>query len=199
MLHGPGCCARSPHQAFSIVEDLEYGIRLGLVGHRVQYVSEASVVGDMPTGARASATQRRRWEGGRSAMVRRFAGPLLWRGLRERDAVLVDLALDLLVPPLSRLVAVAVGGSALALALAWSTGAVPAGAWPWWISLAALGYYVGRGCVVSGLGVRGVASLAWAPLYLLWSLKATSAPAPDLVWERTPREATPSPVGRSLS
>ena len=26
-----------PHDAFSIVEDVEYGIRLGLAGHRVEY------------------------------------------------------------------------------------------------------------------------------------------------------------------
>lgn len=197
-LRGNGMCfaisllRQVPHQAFSVVEDLEYGIRLGLAGHRVHYVDEASAVGEMPSGESASASQRRRWEGGRSAMVRRFAGPLLWRGLRGRDAMLVDLALDLLVPPLSRLLAVASAGSALALALTWWVGAVPAGAWLWWASLASLGLYVARGCVVSGLGLRGVASLAWAPVYLAWRVRVTAPPAPELAWVRTPREQTPA-------
>ncbi len=196
-LRGNGMCFSTrllrqvPHHAFSVVEDLEYGIRLGLAGHRVHYVDEATAVGEMPTGSRASATQRRRWEGGRAAMARRFAGPLLRGGLVRRDAVLLDLAIDLLVPPLSRLVAVATLGSSLALAWTLVTGAVPAGAWPWWASLAALGLYVVRGCVASGLGLRGVGSLAWAPVYLVWRLRATTAPSPGLVWERTPREPVP--------
>lgn len=196
-LRGNGMCFATrllrqvPHQAFSVVEDLEYGIRLGLAGHRVHFVDEASVVGEMPSGAGASASQRRRWEGGRAAMVRRFAGPLLRRGLVDRDAVLVDLALDLLVPPLSRLLAVVAAGSALALALTWWIGSAPAGAWLWWACLALLGLYVARGCVISGLGLRGMASLAWAPVYLVWRLRVTAPPAPELAWERTPREPAP--------
>jgi 1,2-diacylglycerol 3-beta-glucosyltransferase len=196
-LRGNGMCfaigllRQVPHQAFSVVEDLEYGIRLGLAGHRVHYVDEAAAVGEMPSGDRASASQRRRWEGGRAAMVRRYAGPLLGRGLLRRDAVLVDLALDLLVPPLSRLLAVASAGSALALGLTWWMGSTPAAAWLWWASLASLGFYVARGCVVSGLGLRGVTSLAWAPLYMLWRLRVAPPPAPELAWDRTPREPAP--------
>jgi 1,2-diacylglycerol 3-beta-glucosyltransferase len=196
-LRGNGMCFATrllrqvPHRAFSVVEDLEYGIRLGLAGHRVRYVDEATVVGEMPSGASASASQRRRWEGGRSAMVRRFAGPLLRRGLLRRDPVLVDLALDLLVPPLSRLLALASAGSALALAMTWWGGSAPSGAWLWWASLASLGLYVARGCVLSGLGLRGMASLGWAPVYLVWRLRVTAPPAPELAWERTPREPTP--------
>jgi hypothetical protein len=88
-------------------------------------------------------------------------------------------------------VALASLGSALALLLTLTVGAAPAGAWLWWASLAALGLYVARGCVVSGLGLRGVASLAWAPVYLVWRLRATSAPSGGLVWDRTPREPVP--------
>ncbi len=39
--------ASVPHDAYSIVEDIEYGIRLGRAGHRVWYVAEANVLGDM--------------------------------------------------------------------------------------------------------------------------------------------------------
>jgi len=194
-LRGNGMCFTSsllhyqPHQAFSVVEDLEYGIRIGMAGHRVRYVDEASVAGEMPAGGAAGALQRHRWEGGRAALVRRFAWPLLWRGLRRRDRIVLDLAFDLLVPPLSRLVGLALVGSALGLVLAWQGGAVPAGAWAWWTSLAALALYVARGLAVSGQGLRGVAALAWAPVFMIWKLRAPSG-AP-LAWERTPREPAP--------
>jgi 1,2-diacylglycerol 3-beta-glucosyltransferase len=194
-LRGNGMCFTAgllryqPHQAFSVVEDLEYGIRIGLAGHRVRYVGDASVAGEMPSGGPAGALQRRRWEGGRAALARRFAGSLLWRGLLRRDRIVLDLAFDLLVPPLSRLVGLALVGSALGLVVAWLGGAVPAGAWAWWASLAALALYVARGLTVSGQGLRGVAALAWAPVFMIWKLRAPSG-AP-LVWERTPREPAP--------
>ena len=91
-----------PHEAFSIVEDLEYGIRLGRAGHRVHYAWEAEVLGEMVSGEKASRSQRRRWEGGRWAMTRQFGLPLLARGAcASATRVLLDLAMDLLVPPLS--------------------------------------------------------------------------------------------------
>lgn len=194
-LRGNGMCfaaslvRRQPHRAFSVVEDLEYGIQLGLVGHRVHYVDSASVSGEMPSGGRAGALQRRRWEGGRAAMARRFAWPLLRRGLLRRDPVVLDLAFDLLVPPLSRLVTWALVGSSLGMVLAWLGGTVPAGAWAWWASLAALALYVARGLAVSGLGLRGVAALVWAPAFMIWKMRTPSAT--PLVWERTPREPAP--------
>ena len=52
--------AEVPHDAFSVVEDVEYGIRLGLAGHRVHYVGEAQVLGEMPASERATRSQRSR-------------------------------------------------------------------------------------------------------------------------------------------
>jgi hypothetical protein len=71
-----------PHEAFSIVEDLEYGIRLGQAGERVHYAWEAEALGEMVSGEKASRSQRRRWEGGRMAMMRQYGLPLLAEGLR---------------------------------------------------------------------------------------------------------------------
>src|SRR5580704_16049965 len=58
-----------PHDAFTIVEDVEYGIRIGLEGHRVYYAGDARVFGQMPATGRASRTQRQRWELGRLSLV----------------------------------------------------------------------------------------------------------------------------------
>jgi cellulose synthase/poly-beta-1,6-N-acetylglucosamine synthase-like glycosyltransferase len=109
-----------PHTAFSIVEDLEYGLRLGEAGHRVHYAAEADVRGEMAASEQAARSQRRRWEGGRFSMARSHAPRLLWLGVTQRDPVLLDLALDLLVPPLTYLVAAAGLGTLLAaLTVTW--------------------------------------------------------------------------------
>jgi hypothetical protein len=140
-LRGNGMCfgadllRRVPHRAFSIVEDLEYGLALGLAGVRVAYVAEAHVLGDMPGTAVDARSQRERWEGGRRAVVREYARPLLRAAATRRDPVLLDLALDLVLPPLSHLAAAVGGGWTLAVAAALVGGhaslAVGSGAWQW--------------------------------------------------------------------
>src|SRR5262249_16699698 len=106
-LRGNGMCFSAallrqvPHQAFSIVEDLEYGVRLGQAGHRVAYAHEAHVYGEMVSGEKASRSQRRRWEGGRRQIAQQVGWPLLREAVGRRSGLLMDLALDVLVPPLS--------------------------------------------------------------------------------------------------
>jgi 1,2-diacylglycerol 3-beta-glucosyltransferase len=195
-LRGNGMCfthaiiRRVPHEAFSIVEDLEYGIRLGQAGERVHYAWEAEALGEMVSGEKASRSQRRRWEGGRMAMMRQFGPPLLVEGLRKRDRVLVDLAMDLLVLPLSWVVlgALALAGASGALSLV--TGHV---AWSVWTSAAAVAslvLYVMRGWWVSGMGMRGLLALARAPFYVAWKLwLLVSRPEEKKgEWVRTTRE-----------
>jgi 1,2-diacylglycerol 3-beta-glucosyltransferase len=194
-LRGNGMCfavellREVPHEAFSIVEDLEYGIRLGLAGHRVQFAAEANVRGDMAAGTAAARTQRRRWEGGRARMLRQHGPALLRRALADRDPVLLDLALDLAVPPLSFLAAAAAAGTvAAALASLGAGRALPA-LWAWGAALCALAVYVARGWWLSGQGLRGLAGLALAPAYVAWRLAlGLERAAPSDVWVRTPRE-----------
>jgi len=180
-LRGNGMCfgaealRRVPHEAFSVVEDVEYGLRLGEAGIRVHYAHEGSVYGEMVPGAAASRSQRVRWEGGRLALARRHALPLLARGLARRDPALVDLAVDLLVPPLGWLVAYSAVGAAAGLA-AWRWGGAPA--WvlaPWAAALFPIAPYVARGVQLSGMGLRGVVALFWAPAYLAWKLVLLAA------------------------
>jgi cellulose synthase/poly-beta-1,6-N-acetylglucosamine synthase-like glycosyltransferase len=176
-LRGNGMCfttellAEIPHEAFSVVEDVEYGIRLGERGHRVHYAGEAHVYGDMVSSERASRSQRERWERGRAQMARRHALPLLRRAVAERSLLLADLAADLLVPPLSVLVAATVAGSAASLVLAVATRRPNVAGVLFGASGAFLLAYGLRGWRLSGTGLRGLASLAWAPGYVAW--KAT--------------------------
>lgn len=170
MCFTPALLSAVPHEAFSIVEDLEYGIRLGVAGHRVHYVAEAHVYGEMPGGERNSRTQRYRWEDGRSRMVRLHALPLLARGVRTRDRVLLDLAMDLLVPPLATLVALTVVGLVASLALSWWSGHLAEITWVWVGCALGLCVYGMRGWQLSGTGARGLLGLCFAPAYVAWKL-----------------------------
>ncbi|OJT25637.1 glycosyl transferase family 2 [Archangium sp. Cb G35] len=196
-LRGNGMCfthaiiRQVPHEAFSIVEDLEYGIRLGKAGQRVHYAWEAEALGEMVTSEKAARSQRRRWDGGRMAMTRKFGLPLLAEGLRKGDKVLVDLAMDLLVPPLSWVVlgagAVAVASGALSLWL----GHPALSSYLSAASVLSLVLYVMRGWWVSGMGLAGLSALAWAPFYVAWKvwLMLSRPEEKKGEWVRTTREA----------
>jgi hypothetical protein len=180
-----------PHDAFSIVEDLEYGIRLGRAGHRVHYAWEAEVLGEMVSSEKAARSQRRRWEGGRWAMTKQFGVPLLGEALRKRDGVLLDLAMDLLVPPLSYVVLGAVALSVAAGALSLWQGFAPLSIAAGAFCVGSLGLYVLRGWWVSGMGARGLLDLMRAPFYVFWKVWLMVAGPRDKKgeWVRTTREA----------
>jgi glycosyltransferase involved in cell wall biosynthesis len=199
-LRGNGMCftsellAEVPHEAVSVVEDVEYGIRLGERGHRVHYAGEAHVYGEMVASEKASRSQRTRWEGGRLQLARRDAIPLLKRALKDRDLLLADLAADLLVPPLSSLVAATVVGASACAVLAVVTRRPNPGLILFGASGVFLAAYAVRGWQVSGTGARGLASLGYAPIYVAWKatlpLRRTRRAADE--WVRTARshEAT---------
>jgi hypothetical protein len=200
-LRGNGMCFRAtllrevPHDAFSLVEDVEYGLRLGLVGYRVAYADEARVDGEMVSGEVSSRSQRRRWEEGRAVLAQTHGWPLLRAAVRARSALLLDLALDLAVPPLSRLVAVTVVGEAVALAAlrALDVGVLAAGLFTF--AGAAVAVYVATGWALSGTGLAGVRALAWAPAFLLWKgwLSVRRPATARGEWVRTTREGETRP------
>lgn len=195
-LRGNGMCfsaailAEVPHNAFSIVEDVEYGLRLGEAGYRVHYSDEAHVYGEMVTTAAAATSQRRRWEDGRRELVRNNAVRLLRRGFSTGNRVLLDLALDLLVPPLSRIAVASVLGAGAAAVLSACSNHVAWSAGSFGFSLAAVVLYVLRGWSVSGTGARGLLDLCLAPVYVVWkaSLRFRRATRRTSSWVRTERE-----------
>jgi cellulose synthase/poly-beta-1,6-N-acetylglucosamine synthase-like glycosyltransferase len=194
-LRGNGMCFSKdlleevPHDAFSIVEDLEYGIRIGERGHRVFYAGEAHVFGEMVSSEKASRSQRERWEGGRLQMVRRHGVRLARRALLERNAVLADLAVDLLVPPLSTLVVATAAGVAASAALSVLTLRPTPALFLFGASGAFLAVYAFRGWQVSGTGLRGLLSLTRAPGYVAWkaTLKLRKRGTEGREWVRTTR------------
>jgi 1,2-diacylglycerol 3-beta-glucosyltransferase len=182
-----------PHDAFSVVEDVEYGIRLGRAGYRVSYAGEAQVFGDMVSSERASRSQRRRWEGGRSTLARRHGVSLLAEGMRSRSLLLLDLAMDLLVPPLTYVALAVFLGVVASGSWVWLSGASLWVMAPWCAALAGFAVYVVRGIWLAGGGFRTLLALLWAPVYMVWKVvlalrSPRSSPSSESEWVRTARE-----------
>jgi len=159
-----------PYQSFSLTEDLEYSITLGLAGHRVHYADEAFSNADMVTGGEIAGKQRQRWEDGRFAMIRARTGTVLRAAWTMPSKVCLDIAFDLMVLPLSYVVLnvlALVGLAALALAL---PAIGPSWLWLGLGGLVAIVLYVLRGWQLSGLGRQGLIDLARAPFFIAWKV-----------------------------
>lgn len=187
-----GVLSAVPHRAHSAVEDLEYGIDLGRAGVRVEFVSDAYVAGDMPSGGRDSRSQRTRWELGRAEIRRRTLAPLVREAASRRDIVLADLALDLATPPLSTLGLTLAGAGALGRCLP------PGRSRRTTTLLVMLGStclvaHIAAGVVRSQSRLKAVPAMMMAPFYAAWKLwLATSSGWKDqrkgeTLWTRTSR------------
>jgi hypothetical protein len=165
----------------------------------VHYAGDARVYGDMVSSEAASRSQRRRWEGGRWAIARTHVAPLVVQGIRRGDPVLLDLAADLMVPPLTYVAAAALVGAAgsvgwLLLGHIGRGHHGAYGAWwavaPWCAALAALAVYVMRGVWLARTGPRAILDLLWVPIYMIWKifLAVRASPAREREWVRTARE-----------
>lgn len=194
-VRGNGMCfvlpllARVPHNAYSIVEDLEYSVQLGYAGVRIVCVDEAEVLAEMVSTNTAAESQRRRWENGRADFRRSHGWPLLKAAIQRRDPVLLELALDVYTPPQASVVLALLALLALAGGL-WALGVATVWALlPPVLAMAFLVAHILRGVALSGLGLQGWLDLAFAPGYVLWKLllKLRGNPAKE-GWVRTTRE-----------
>jgi hypothetical protein len=178
---------KAPYHAYSLTEDLEYGIDLGMAGFRVAYADEAHSDAEMVTDEKVAGTQRRRWEDGRFHLIRSRTIPLLFTAIRRADPVCLDLALDLMVLPLSYVALNVLLLTVCALiAVHWHLAQF---AWLWLAlaCVASLLAYVLRGWQLSGIGARGFFDLARAPVFLTWKVLLMLRPR-KAGWVRTDRE-----------
>jgi cellulose synthase/poly-beta-1,6-N-acetylglucosamine synthase-like glycosyltransferase len=176
-----------PYQYYSLTEDVEFGIALGVAGCRVHYAGEAHADADMASNEKTARTQRQRWEQGRFRLVRSATLPLLRTAVRKRSLLCLDLAFDLMVPPLAYLcINVVLFGLVAGVAALLN----PSGKfWAWWAMGCALTLllHVLRGWQLSGIGARGLIALAHVPGFVLWRLWLLTGRKPS-EWVRTERE-----------
>jgi cellulose synthase/poly-beta-1,6-N-acetylglucosamine synthase-like glycosyltransferase len=178
---------RVPYEANSVVEDLEYHLRLVDAGIRVAFLQNATVSSEMPQNSAAASSQRARWEGGRLRMARVWLPRLLRRAMVRR-MILLEPALELACLPLAsevllltvclslpvpwlRIYAI----SAFAVILAHVAAAAAESDGGWW---------------------DGVRALLSVPRYLVWKLRmlprTLASSSRNAAWVRTAREAGPS-------
>jgi cellulose synthase/poly-beta-1,6-N-acetylglucosamine synthase-like glycosyltransferase len=193
-IRGNGWCVthelirQVPYNSFSLTEDIEYGILLGLAGYRVHYAGEVEAAQEMTSDSRVASKQRQRWERGRFDLIRERTLPLLRAALQRRSIVCLDLALDLIVLPLTY-VALNVAALDILAALAyWHSHQFL----PWLtVSLtcsAALVLYVMRGWSLSGTGLQGLLDLLAAPAFIVWKLLLLLGASHKGEWVRTERK-----------
>lgn len=192
-IRGNGWCVthkllqQVPYQAFSLTEDVEYGIELGIAGFRVYYAEEAHSDAEMVSGEQAARKQRQRWEDGRFQLIRSKTWRLLVESFRQPSKVCLDLALDLMVLPLSYVVinvALLLVTSLILMSIDHSMDWV-------WVSigcLTALVLHVMRGWQLSGTGIQGLIDFAHAPGFLLWKLVLMLRRRDSKEWVKTERE-----------
>jgi 1,2-diacylglycerol 3-beta-glucosyltransferase len=176
------------YNAFSLAEDIEYGINLGLAGYRVYYAGEAHASQEMTANAQVASKQRERWEVGRFRLIRSSTLPLLKAAFSRPSAVCLDLAMDLIVLPFTY-VALNVGALlVVSLLCAWLNAAFL----PWvWLSagyVVLLALYVLRGWQLSGTGMRGLLDLLGAPVFVIWKLLLMLNRRQSNEWVRTERK-----------
>ena len=174
-----------PYDARSVVEDLEYHLRLVAAGKRVQFVDNTCVRALMPTSTRGATTQRSRWEGGRLRLLLDRAPSLAAATLSGRLRLFEPL-LDLLLMPLAFHVMLLL--PLLLLPHPWTLGYGL-------FALALLACHVLVAIRVGGGTVNDVAALAAAPFYIVWKLTLVKAlkrnAKRDAAWVRTERETQP--------
>jgi 1,2-diacylglycerol 3-beta-glucosyltransferase len=177
-LRGNGMCItvdtlrQIPWQAYSLNEDLEYGLVLLLHGISVLFAPEATVYATMPKNPDNARTQRARWEAGRFPVIRNYAGSLVRAAFKHGSFRAFDAFVDLVTPPLTNLVAFVTLFLFVSLLLHWVgiEGTVRF-VWLWMMLLGMAGVHVVVGLYVAGADRLMYKALLFLPKYGLWKLK----------------------------
>ncbi|MGO9480401.1 MAG: glycosyltransferase family 2 protein [Candidatus Kryptoniota bacterium] len=197
-LNGNGMCfsrnliENKMWSSYSRVEDLEHSIQLLLENIKIQFAPEATVRAIMPTDPRNAETQRKRWEMGRFALIRKYALSLIAGAARKRSSMILDSMIDLITPALVNLflftaAGLAVNILAVGLGASWLTG----------ISLIwAVAFLLEVFHVIGGLSAAHADRDAYTillnfPKYAVWKLKLylkTLLSGDDKHWVRTARD-----------
>jgi cellulose synthase/poly-beta-1,6-N-acetylglucosamine synthase-like glycosyltransferase len=168
-LRGNGMCfAREileahPWDAFSIVEDTEYGLLLTGKGIRIHFAPEIGVYACQPENLQQAFVQRVRWASGNSALTKGRALRLIATGLFRGSISSVDVGLSLIAGsrPLLLLANIVLLGLTVYL------GSTAFTCWAGSLFLAQV-LYIGLGIAMNGISMQKIVRLVLSPFYLAW-------------------------------
>lgn len=179
MLRGNGMCfARSiveqyPWQAYSIVEDTEYGLNLIKADIRIHFATEVQVLAKQPETLRQAHTQRLRWASGNATLSKGYALKLMWQGVVEKRLSLIDAGFSFFVlsKPLLLLGLFVVVSLSAVVSLTETGGHF----WFLWalLLMAAQTLYLLAGIIMGGVTLRNLWLLLQSPFLLLWFIYVT--------------------------
>ena len=170
----------------SVVEDMEFTLRLLVDGITVAYNPDAVIRSEMVTSGKSATSQRSRWESGRFMLVNKMTVPLLKLFLTTGNTRYIYALAELATPPLSLLVMLfilATAGAFLLLKFSWLILAIS-----FWMILV---FYVISGQIQRHAPLSTWLYLAAAPLYILWKIPLYAGmmlKKQSSTWVRTTRE-----------
>lgn len=176
-LRGNGMCFSAdvlneiPWQAWSLTEDVEYGLILLLEGVSIDFAPEATVYAQMPIEASNAETQRSRWEIGRIQIIRSYTPKFLYKAMSKRSPAYFDVFVELITPPFVNmmLMVTIIFGAGIIL---WLLALLPTMHLLMWGLLLSTGFcYLFIGLYVGGADKALYKSLLQLPLYIFWKLK----------------------------
>lgn len=196
-LRGNGMCFTAevlkevPWQAWSLTEDVEYGLILLLENIRIDFAPEADVWAEMPGKSKNAESQRKRWEMGRYPIVQKYAPKLLIAAIRRKSSKYIDTLIDLITPPLVNLllfVLVMCGLNIIFWLFGWST----INFLLIWIGVALFGaLHLFVGLYAVGADKEVYKSIMYIPIYAFWKLKVYTKAFTGGIehhWVKTKRE-----------
>ena len=176
-LRGNGMCfntnvlRETPWKAWSLIEDVEYGLILLLNGEKIDFAPEATVLAQMPVKAENAESQRSRWEIGRFGIMKTYTAKFLVKAIKKRSASYFDVFLDLITPPFVNIMLITTAILSLAILL-WILNLLPALHILIWGILLIIGIaYFFLGLYVSGADKNLYKSLLRMPYYIFWKMK----------------------------
>ncbi|MEX2573336.1 MAG: glycosyltransferase family 2 protein [Balneolaceae bacterium] len=197
-LRGNGMCfstellRKIPWQAWSLTEDVEYGLILMLKGIRIDFAPEANVWAQMPVNSENAESQRTRWEMGRYEVMRKYAPKFFTAAIREKSLKYLDVLIDLVTPPYVNIMLMVSLLCLINLAL-WLLGVLSLHYFLIWAGLALLGViHLFSALFAAGADKDLYKSLFYIPVYVLWKIKVyvkVLISGREVDWVRTTRDS----------
>lgn len=199
-LRGNGMCfsmdvlKRVPWDAYSLTEDLEYGIKLLLNDIDIVFAPEAIGFNVVPKDAKNAESQRERWEIGRYPILEKYTGKLLKESFKRKSFKIFDTLIDLVTPPLVNMLIFAFIMSIASLMMWWG-GLLESILYFWlWMAIIGLGiFHTLLGLHAAKAGWTAYRSLFYVPRYALWKVyiyfKVLFLKGRTTEWIRTSRES----------